>query len=229
MGQWNLDIQRESRKNSNKRKITKNNRDKIEFLKKKELILSGLIRIGKMEEEQKKEMELIEIGISACYDDNFEDAIKRFSEAILINSDSSMAYHNRCVAKMELKDYEGALNDSNKAIELEPSHPLAYFIRGKAKMNLKDKSASGDFLKYSKLEESLLYDSIIRDNRVIMKPKEAVMLDYDPINDIDCYLESCAELFVESDGLLDDYENAEGIKEGQSITESQLTVDDLPF
>jgi len=176
-----------------------------------------------MEEEKKKEMELIEVGISACYDENFEDAIKCFSEALLKNLDSSMAYNNRCVAKMELKVYEGSLNDSNKAIKLEPSHPLAYFNRGKAKMNLKDKSAFGDFLKYSKLEESLLYDSIIRDNRVIKKPKEAIMLDYDPINDIDYYLESCAVLFVESDGLLDDYENA------KKRRESQINDEDLPF
>ena len=57
-------------------------------------------------------------------------AEKFFSEAIELNSENALAWHNRGWAYIEEKKYKEALADFDKASELNPNSELPYFGRG---------------------------------------------------------------------------------------------------
>lgn len=61
---------------------------------------------------------------------NHKNAEKLFSEAIALNPENFLAWHNRGWALIEQKKYQQALNDFNKAAELNPNSELPYFGRG---------------------------------------------------------------------------------------------------
>lgn len=67
---------------------------------------------------------------------DYKGAIKDYSKAIELDSMYAGSYHNRSIAKIELKDYEGALQDLNKAIELDPSNYNSFNYRGIANHNI---------------------------------------------------------------------------------------------
>ena len=59
-----------------------------------------------------------------------KQAEKSFSEAIELNPENALAWHNRGWAYIEQKRYKQALADFNKALELNPNWELPYFGRG---------------------------------------------------------------------------------------------------
>lgn len=59
-----------------------------------------------------------------------KSAEKFFSEAIELNPENALAWHNRGWAYIEQKKYKQAITDFNKALELSPNWELAYFGRG---------------------------------------------------------------------------------------------------
>ena len=63
-------------------------------------------------------------------EDKHKQAEKAFSEAIELNPDNALAWHNRGWTYVEQKKYQQALNDFNKASALKPNWELPYFGRG---------------------------------------------------------------------------------------------------
>lgn len=61
---------------------------------------------------------------------NHEQAEKIFTEAIELNPENALAWHNRGWAYVEQKKYKQAMEDFNKATELNPNSELSYFGRG---------------------------------------------------------------------------------------------------
>ena len=61
---------------------------------------------------------------------NHKQAEKFFSEAIELNPENALAWHNRGWAYIEQKKYKQALDDFNKASALHPNWELPYFGRG---------------------------------------------------------------------------------------------------
>lgn len=61
---------------------------------------------------------------------NHKQAEKFFTEAIELNPDNALAWHNRGWAYIEQKRYKQALTDFNKASNLSPNSELPYFGRG---------------------------------------------------------------------------------------------------
>lgn len=80
---------------------------------------------------------LLQMGKSAIYFDDYISAIDNFNNIIRIKPYLSEPYFFRGVAKMNLDDYEGALNDYTKAIDLNPNYFFAYMYRGIAYHNLR--------------------------------------------------------------------------------------------
>lgn len=61
---------------------------------------------------------------------NHKQAEKLFTEAIDLNSENALAWHNRGWAYIEQKKYQQAIKDFNKASELNANWDLPYFGRG---------------------------------------------------------------------------------------------------
>lgn len=61
---------------------------------------------------------------------NHKQAAKLFTEAIELNPDNALAWHNRGWAYIEQKKYKEALTDFNKATAINPDSEFPYFGRG---------------------------------------------------------------------------------------------------
>jgi tetratricopeptide (TPR) repeat protein len=68
----------------------------------------------------------------------YQDAIKDYDAVIALNPKFSLAYHDRAICKVMLKDFKGAMEDCSKAIELDKNFALAYNTRGYAQMQIYD-------------------------------------------------------------------------------------------
>lgn len=74
--------------------------------------------------------------------DDHKQAEKCFSEAIELNPENALAWHNRGWAYIEQRKYKEALNDFNKAEELNPNSYLPHFGRGWVYDRQKDYAAA---------------------------------------------------------------------------------------
>lgn len=80
------------------------------------------------------------------------EAIADFDQAISLNSEDSLAYNGRGLAKFDLGDTQEAIADFNQAISLNSEYAHAYYNRGLAKSNLGDKQGEiADFKKAADL------------------------------------------------------------------------------
>lgn len=70
-----------------------------------------------------------------CYDslNNNVSALKYFSKAIALNSNSEYALIGRASVRMNIFQIKAAILDINKAIEINPKNPLSYNVRGNIK------------------------------------------------------------------------------------------------
>lgn len=75
---------------------------------------------------------LKEKGNKALAENNINDAIKYYSEAIELDPKNSVLFSNRSAAYAKNNQYELALNDANKAVEIKPDWSKAYSRKGTA-------------------------------------------------------------------------------------------------
>ena len=85
-------------------------------------------------------------GVSEALEDNVENAIGLFSQAIKIDPLNLIAYYNRSIGYMRIKNYVNAINDLCVAISLNPQDYMVYCQRGLAYSYLnKYKEAIDDY------------------------------------------------------------------------------------
>lgn len=80
---------------------------------------------------------MLQMGKSAIYFDDYVSAIDNFNNIIRIKPYLSEPYFFRGLAKLNLDDYDGAILDYTKALELNPNYFHAYMYRGIAYHGLK--------------------------------------------------------------------------------------------
>jgi lipoprotein NlpI len=66
-------------------------------------------------------------------DDNSDEEIYCYTEAIRIKPDYAEAYYNRGIARKAKGDLDGAIKDYTEAIRIKPDHASAYINRGSAR------------------------------------------------------------------------------------------------
>lgn len=77
-------------------------------------------------------------GLNYMLDKKYNEAVKKFTEAIKIEPDNSLIYNYRGLAYLSLRDYTSSMNDFNRAIEIDPTESDPYCNRGYLKMSLGD-------------------------------------------------------------------------------------------
>ncbi len=68
-------------------------------------------------------------GFASANEQQFEDAIRDFSEALKINSRDPRIYEQRAAVEMKMHDYDKALADYTEAIKLKPNDVRYYLYR----------------------------------------------------------------------------------------------------
>ena len=68
----------------------------------------------------------------------YENAIKHYSESIISKPDNTATYNNRGVAYYHIGDYNRAIEDYDKAIEIQPDDAELYYNRGEALLHLNE-------------------------------------------------------------------------------------------
>ena len=87
-----------------------------------------------------------QFGIDSYQKGRYEDAIKDYDQAIILNPQYADAYNNRGIVKDDLGDFAAAIADYDEAIKLNPKYANAYYNRGIAKDNLGEyAAAAADF------------------------------------------------------------------------------------
>ncbi len=87
----------------------------------------------------------------------FEDAIKNYNMAILLNPIFSEAYFNRALSQYQLKNFDKSIADYTKSAELDPQNPIIYNNRGDAYYRKQDyQSAVKDYDKAISLNPNYL-------------------------------------------------------------------------
>jgi hypothetical protein len=86
-----------------------------------------------IEKEQLTSQEWFERGYVFAEAENFDEAIRCYTEAIHLEPDFAEVYNNRGNARGANNDLQGALADYNEAIRLKPELAEAYYNRGLAR------------------------------------------------------------------------------------------------
>ncbi len=73
---------------------------------------------------------VLELGIEATSQGNYEEARDAFTEVIKEDTHSFLGYSNRCLNNLQLRDYANALNDCNQALNLNSHNLETYLNRG---------------------------------------------------------------------------------------------------
>ncbi|KAI7818036.1 hypothetical protein BC939DRAFT_464109, partial [Gamsiella multidivaricata] len=83
--------------------------------------------------EQKKNAEELKVaGNRKVNEKDYAEAIRLYSEAIVLNPVNAVYYANRAAAHSQMGDHENAIKDSLKAAEVDPSYSKAYSRLGHA-------------------------------------------------------------------------------------------------
>src|ERR1044072_7626704 len=81
---------------------------------------------------QHKVEELLKHGDEAQQNENYEQAIKDYTEAIRLNPKLALAYFHRGSVLVMNGDFEKAIDDLNVAVRLDSKNAFAYETRGHA-------------------------------------------------------------------------------------------------
>ncbi|BAZ11325.1 TPR repeat-containing protein [Calothrix sp. NIES-4071] len=73
---------------------------------------------------------IFSLGVEMLKQENYTEAVVKFTEAIQIQKDYAAAYSNRCLCNLQLQDLGHAVSDCNQAINLAPENIEAYINRG---------------------------------------------------------------------------------------------------
>lgn len=65
-------------------------------------------------------------GNKALESGNFEEAIRKYTEAIAIDPENHVLYSNRSAALTKAERYMEALGDADKVIEIKPDWPKVF-------------------------------------------------------------------------------------------------------
>ena len=85
-------------------------------------------RATKVQKKELSAQEWFEKGLKL--NDNSDEEIMCYTEAIRLNPEYAEAYYNRGLARSDKGDLEGAIKDYNQAILLNPNDAEAYYNRG---------------------------------------------------------------------------------------------------
>ncbi len=85
-------------------------------------------------------------GLRHQVEENIEEAMKDYDEAVKLDPRCTEAYNNRGLAKSHMGKHEEAIKDFDKAIKLDPQDGMTYYNQGNAKSSLgKHEEAIKDF------------------------------------------------------------------------------------
>ena len=89
--------------------------------------------------------------------EQFDPAIADYTQAIHLNAQSAMAYHERAICLAHLHREDAALPDFNRAIELSPAYALSWNGRGAIYLHRKDyQRAISDFNEAIRLQPTFV-------------------------------------------------------------------------
>src|SRR5213593_4746989 len=80
----------------------------------------------------------VDRGFDRIQEQNFEDAIGYFDEAIRLDRRAARAFHGRAQSWHSLKETESALSDYDEAIRLDPKVARAFFNRGRLRLERRE-------------------------------------------------------------------------------------------
>jgi tetratricopeptide (TPR) repeat protein len=93
----------------------------------------------------KDNLVLLDLGFIHLAQQNYAEAEVLFSEVIQNSPDNQEAYHQRSVARFELKNYAGTIDDISTSISLkEKPDTLSYIIRGFAQFGINNRQSACD-------------------------------------------------------------------------------------
>jgi len=106
---------------------------------------------GRAELEEKYKVEALanmkkHAGNKAYTASEYNTAIHKFTEAITITPENHLLYSNRCMAYMQLKDWQNALHDANKCTDLAPDFAKGHFRKGVVLTEMKKKKEAVESL-----------------------------------------------------------------------------------
>ncbi|GHS89546.1 hypothetical protein FACS189487_09970 [Campylobacterota bacterium] len=105
-------------------------------------------------------------GLAAMDRDDYQTAVRHFTEAIKIDPNSAMAYRERGISYHRLGDYTKAIADCTQFIELDPS-ARAYNDRSYLYHGLNDyKNATKDAKKACELGECFMLEYLKKNNQI---------------------------------------------------------------
>lgn len=78
--------------------------------------------------------------------ENFEQAVQAFTQAIQMDPTHSLALNARGYAQLRLRNYQGAIEDCTQAIRLNPNYANAYVNRSVARRAMGDVAGARDDL-----------------------------------------------------------------------------------
>ena len=76
--------------------------------------------------------DLLNSGLQKNENENYDEAIKDFSEALRLHSNFAESYYHRGIAHYELDSFKAAIKDFTQAIKINPNYDVAYNQRGLA-------------------------------------------------------------------------------------------------
>jgi suppressor of G2 allele of SKP1 len=93
-------------------------------------------------------------GNAAFVEENYQDALKYYTEAIEIDDSKEEYFSNRAHTHIKLESYKDAVADATKAIEICPANAKAYLRKGMAYFRLNEfESAKEAFMEGQKKDE----------------------------------------------------------------------------
>jgi tetratricopeptide (TPR) repeat protein len=105
---------------------------------------SAVFNAAPIEKEELTAQEWFERGYVYYINQDFDEAIRCFSEAIDLNPANPFAYLNRGSSKGKKEDYDEAIKDFTEAIRLNQEFSEAYYSRGLARSYKNDRTAIED-------------------------------------------------------------------------------------
>ncbi|SAL95053.1 hypothetical protein [Absidia glauca] len=108
---------------------------------------------GRPSKAQEKALSAKEKGNACFQQQQFQQAIRHYSEAIELDPTNAIYFVNRAMAHLKLKNYLQAEQDCTKCLELQPTHVKALWRRGIALRALgRSKEARKDFERALQIE-----------------------------------------------------------------------------
>ena len=94
--------------------------------------------------------------------ENFEQAVQAFDQALQIDPTQALALNARGYARLRLRNYQGAIDDCSQAIRLNPGYTNAYLNRSAAKRAMGDMAGARDDQHHATELESVAQASIAK-------------------------------------------------------------------